>query len=1057
MTSTYSAAEAVPVAPYLTHIVTHHGQQTLIPPQNAGRARKPSAGASSIAKGKKPKSGKPKRERSNRTEEGDGELRFNLGAPAPKAKRKSMRATAAAAAGESSTRARQQQEESDSGAFGVDIEIPDYPPPTFEEAISTTVSPASTWVPQPTPSLASTWVPQPSLPSTPSITPVTHPSPIAEPSSGPGPLNPATRYLSILVEPSSSPQISPITPSTALPSPSPTTSASQSNVYLSSPMDPPSSSPDSDSDSLEIIAPSSDVAQRQWEEDRRNGLTLAARTKREWERHLATRTEFTLAQEMQQPQTAPTRSKSQAQLHSSAVTNIQASSSDSPPRRVPSTWRETLDEPVLTHTLSSPSLKRGRPQKPKPPLSPVRSLSPTGTIRPYHLHGPAASSLSLSLAHLRIPSAFGRSTTSVQTGGIETPTSSHRRRLFSRGKGKDKDRSFSDGDLEEEDEEPLDSWEVIPEKEVPVISPGHSELLDQSTNVTSSAASTPRVKPRLSLIPHLKADEEKSVQARGAKENAKVDPFPINVIPSTATSSPEVDEPQLPNSGPSSTPNPPFSGRPLIQPLPQIQAQSFARPRQRCGSVSTVTMRGRPVPPPPIRSSPDVRRPAPLPPTMRAASPYVPSSPSRPSPLSGAFSPARNHSPTPTLTPTVLHHSPSRIKRTPPPPPPPRGSSNAAKELHDRALNVPLPITPFEASPRSGWPSLLQDEHDGEIEREVESIYGSPHSCVCGAASSVTQSPTSSPQTVHTDISARVTRPPIDYIHPPLIPSKLALSIPAPVQPQISHFSRPSSPMSSIISTPITPPISPATSLSTLPASPRSHYAGRPLPLPPHPPMGARPMSPSFSMQTFSAPSSEPTTPTGYGNDSANGSYVPEAMLIDFGTEIDSDANIGDSASAIHGDANVHDNDRASWVSATSWGSDQESIYESAAGTYVPEMTTPPAAPAQPLFSEFTDLDLLVSTMQDGPSDGTDYDALLMVQEVVGPAIPFPDRAEPVSPTSPTTLLGTIEVERRRKTKDGHVRVKLSLLGAPVNKCGICLAQFKSTELGALGKNCQHW
>ena len=80
-----------------------------------------------------------------------------------------------------------------------------------------------------------------------------------------------------------------------------------------------------------------------------------------------------------------------------------------------------------------------------------------------------------------------------------------------------------------------------------------------------------------------------------------------------------------------------------------------------------------------------------------------------------------------------------------------------------------------------------------------------------------------------------------------------------------------------------------------------------------------------------------------------------------------------------------------------------------------------------------------------------------MVQEVVGPAIPFPNRAESVSPTSPTTLLGTIEVERRRKTKDGHVRVKLSLLGAPVNKCGICLAQFKSTELGALGKNCQHW
>ena len=29
------------VAPYLTHVVAHHGQLTLIPPQNAGRIRKP--------------------------------------------------------------------------------------------------------------------------------------------------------------------------------------------------------------------------------------------------------------------------------------------------------------------------------------------------------------------------------------------------------------------------------------------------------------------------------------------------------------------------------------------------------------------------------------------------------------------------------------------------------------------------------------------------------------------------------------------------------------------------------------------------------------------------------------------------------------------------------------------------------------------------------------------------------------------------------------------------------------------------------------------------------
>ncbi|RDX45405.1 hypothetical protein OH76DRAFT_1408174 [Lentinus brumalis] len=31
----------VQVAPFLTHVVAHHGQLTLIPPQNAGRIRKP--------------------------------------------------------------------------------------------------------------------------------------------------------------------------------------------------------------------------------------------------------------------------------------------------------------------------------------------------------------------------------------------------------------------------------------------------------------------------------------------------------------------------------------------------------------------------------------------------------------------------------------------------------------------------------------------------------------------------------------------------------------------------------------------------------------------------------------------------------------------------------------------------------------------------------------------------------------------------------------------------------------------------------------------------------
>ena len=55
------------IAPYLTHLVTHHGQTTLIPPQNAGRIRK------------SPKK-TPERARGERRRDGD-EPRFNVAAP----------------------------------------------------------------------------------------------------------------------------------------------------------------------------------------------------------------------------------------------------------------------------------------------------------------------------------------------------------------------------------------------------------------------------------------------------------------------------------------------------------------------------------------------------------------------------------------------------------------------------------------------------------------------------------------------------------------------------------------------------------------------------------------------------------------------------------------------------------------------------------------------------------------------------------------------------------------------------------------------------------------
>lgn len=53
-------------------------------------------------------------------------------------------------------------------------------------------------------------------------------------------------------------------------------------------------------------------------------------------------------------------------------------------------------------------------------------------------------------------------------------------------------------------------------------------------------------------------------------------------------------------------------------------------------------------------------------------------------------------------------------------------------------------------------------------------------------------------------------------------------------------------------------------------------------------------------------------------------------------------------------------------------------------------------------------------------------------------------------------LVAPIEVQRRRKLKDGRVKLKLRLMGTPVNNCGICLMQFKEKEIGALAPKCRH-
>ena len=50
-----------------------------------------------------------------------------------------------------------------------------------------------------------------------------------------------------------------------------------------------------------------------------------------------------------------------------------------------------------------------------------------------------------------------------------------------------------------------------------------------------------------------------------------------------------------------------------------------------------------------------------------------------------------------------------------------------------------------------------------------------------------------------------------------------------------------------------------------------------------------------------------------------------------------------------------------------------------------------------------------------------------------------------------TSPLGRVEV---RAPQDGAGRMKL--LGVAVEKCSVCLSQFKEGEVGCLGTHCQH-
>ncbi|PAV15180.1 zinc C3HC4 type (RING finger) [Pyrrhoderma noxium] len=115
----------------------------------------------------------------------------------------------------------------------------------------------------------------------------------------------------------------------------------------------------------------------------------------------------------------------------------------------------------------------------------------------------------------------------------------------------------------------------------------------------------------------------------------------------------------------------------------------------------------------------------------------------------------------------------------------------------------------------------------------------------------------------------------------------------------------------------------------------------------------------------------------------------------------------------------------------------------------------PLALPLVPMFTGPTDLDLLLARLEDPDFTfgGRSYDDLLLLEEIFGPAIRSDMQGASNDPLD--LPLGRVEVLRRRVTKDGRTKLKLALMGVVVDKCGICLSQFKEATSACLTP-CQH-
>ncbi|KAG9041759.1 hypothetical protein FS837_011768 [Tulasnella sp. UAMH 9824] len=115
----------------------------------------------------------------------------------------------------------------------------------------------------------------------------------------------------------------------------------------------------------------------------------------------------------------------------------------------------------------------------------------------------------------------------------------------------------------------------------------------------------------------------------------------------------------------------------------------------------------------------------------------------------------------------------------------------------------------------------------------------------------------------------------------------------------------------------------------------------------------------------------------------------------------------------------------------------------------------PPSNASEQLLDP-TDLDWIVSRLEeDETARDVDYETILTLEEIMGPSAPAAATHQP-DPLGRAGLKPSPVIEEsRRYNAEGKLKLKLSLGGVRVERCGICLAQFTAGEVGLILR-CKH-